>query len=458
MGMAIGTCAAGSQIPCRTARAREWGPPTPRRGIPAIPTPGVPKDRAAMQKGGGWDARPVGMALGTCAEGTRIPGQPTAAHARVWQTGPRMVRQRAGKLGAGPTRCGGAVRNVRRAPAGGARPCDRGDPYHPDGASRQVPPRGFQRTERHCKRQEPGCASRGHGDRDLRSGVLNPLPACSCAVVAPPNTPMGHPGNPNPEGSKGPSDVANWGGAPGCTHICSAPEGGPRPCDRGAPYHPGGASLQAPPRGFQRTERHCKRAVGGMRIPCAMGSGPALRGPESWAALPLRMGGRTTSRAARRTQGRQRARKHRARPPCWDEGEQHARVRASAMRQRPTLPSRRGIPISPTPGVPKDRAALQTGGWRDARQVCSAPAHGPGLRGGGTPYHPDGASRIAPPWGFQSTERHCKWAGDGMRVPWAWRSGLVRRGPESLANPPLCTPGRGRPAHAWSDRGPGSSA
>ena len=219
----------------------------------------------------------------------------------------------------------------------------------------------------------------------------------------------------------GPSDVANWWGGPGCAHVRSAPEVGPRPCDRGSPYHPGGASRQAPPRGFQRTERHCKRAGGGIRVPCAMGSGPALRGPESRAALPLRTGGRTAGRKARRTQGRQRARKHRARPPRWDGGEQHARVRASAVRQRPTLPPRRGIPVSPTPGVPKDRAALQSGGWLVARHVCSAPARGPGTHGGGKPYHPHGASRIAPPRGFQSTERHCKRAGEGMRVPWAWR-------------------------------------
>ena len=195
-----------------------------------------------------------------------------------------------------------------------------------------------------------------------------------------------------------------------------------------------------------------------MRVPCALGSGPALWGRESRANLPLRTCGRTVGWAARRTQGRQRARKHRTRPPRWDGGEQHARVRASAVRQRPTLPPRRGIPVSPTPGVPWDRAALQTGGWLDARHVCSAPTRGPGPRGGGKPYHPDGASRIAPPRGFQSTERHCKWAGDGMRVHWAWRSGLARRVPESQANPPLRAPGRGRLAHAWSDGGPGSSA
>ncbi|EHA8588709.1 hypothetical protein COCNU_scaffold006362G000100 [Cocos nucifera] len=98
------------------------------------------------------------------------------------------------------------------------------------------------------------------------------------------------------------------------------------------------------------------------------------------------------------------------------------------------------------------------GGWWDARHVCSAPAHGPGPHSGGAPNHPDGASWIAPPRGFQSTERYCKWAGDGMRIPWAWHSGLAGRGPESLANLPLRTPGRGRPAHAWSDKGLGSSA
>ncbi|EHA8588708.1 hypothetical protein COCNU_scaffold006362G000090 [Cocos nucifera] len=89
-------------------------PLPPRWGIPASPTPGVPKDRAALQTGGGWDARPVGMVLGTCAEGTLIPCQPNAAHARARQTGARMVRQRAGKLGAGSAHCGGAAQNVRR--------------------------------------------------------------------------------------------------------------------------------------------------------------------------------------------------------------------------------------------------------------------------------------------------------------------------------------------------------
>ncbi|EHA8591741.1 hypothetical protein COCNU_scaffold144910G000010 [Cocos nucifera] len=74
----------------------------------------------------------------------------------------------------------------------------------------------------------------------------------------------------------------------------------------------------------------------------------------------------------------------------------------------------------------------------------------------GDPYHPDGASRQVPPRGFQRTERHCKWAGDGTRVQWAWRPGLPRRGPESLAAMPLRTLGRDRPAHAWSDRGLGS--
>ncbi|EHA8588706.1 hypothetical protein COCNU_scaffold006362G000070 [Cocos nucifera] len=98
------------------------------------------------------------------------------------------------------------------------------------------------------------------------------------------------------------------------------------------------------------------------------------------------------------------------------------------------------------------------GGKEGEQNVGSAPEGGPGPCVRGAPYHPDGACGQAPPQGFRRTERHCKWAGDGMRVPWAWRSGLARRGPESLAAPPLRMPGRGRQAHAWSDRGQGSSA
>ncbi|EHA8586935.1 hypothetical protein COCNU_scaffold001181G000050 [Cocos nucifera] len=211
------------------------------------------------------------------------------------------------------------ARQVCSAPARGTGPCGDGAPYHPDGASRIAPPRGFQRIERHCKRAgggmrvrcaarphvglgraatvppttptghpgkshpggskgssgiangwEPRCASHGHGDWDLRSEVPNPLWAHPHAAVAPPNTPTGHPGNPNPGGSKGPSDVANWWG------------------------------------------------------------GQAVR-----------------------TSAEQRG---------W----------ASAVRQRRPLPPRGGILASPTPGVPRDRAALRTGWWRDARPVGMA--------------------------------------------------------------------------------------
>ncbi|EHA8591594.1 hypothetical protein COCNU_scaffold087090G000010 [Cocos nucifera] len=93
-----------------------------------------------------------------------------------------------------------------------------------------------------------------------------------------------------------------------------------------------------------------------------------------------------------------------------------------------------------------------------ARIVRRPPAGGARPCPSAAPYRRDGASRQAPPRGLQRTERHCKQAGDGMRIPWAWRSGLARRGPESLANPPLRTPGSGRPTYAWSDRGQGSSA
>ncbi|EHA8590493.1 hypothetical protein COCNU_scaffold019478G000010 [Cocos nucifera] len=97
-------------------------------------------------------------------------------------------------------------------------------------------------------------------------------------------------------------------------------------------------------------------------------------------------------------------------------------------------------------------------GKEGEQNVGSAPEGGPGPCVRGAPYHPGGASGQAPPRGFRRTERHCKWAGDGIHVRWAWRSGLARREPKSLAAPPLRMPGRGRPMHAWSDRGQGSSA
>ncbi|EHA8591522.1 hypothetical protein COCNU_scaffold068551G000010 [Cocos nucifera] len=142
------------------------------------------------------------------------------------------------------------------------------------------------------------------------------------------------------------------GGKEGEQNVGSAPEGGPGPCVRGAPYHPGGASGQAPPRGFRRTERHCKWAGDGIRVRWAWRSGLALRGPESLAAPPLRTPGR------------------------------------------------------------------------------------------GDPYHLGGASRQVPPREFRRTERHCKWAGDGTRVPWAPHTGIAQRGHESRAALPLCTGGR----------------
>ncbi|EHA8588705.1 hypothetical protein COCNU_scaffold006362G000060 [Cocos nucifera] len=196
------------------------------------------------------------MALGTCAEGIRILGRHAAAHARARQTDPRMVRQRAGKLSAGPTHCGGAAQNVRRAPAGGARPCDRGDPYQPDGASRQGPPRGVHRTERHCKwvgdgmrvpwAWRSGLARRGPkslanpplctpergrpthawSDRGLGSStpgrriaeerhgtsVGRPRAELGRATEATPTSPTGHPDKAHPGGSIGPSGIANgWG-------------------------------------------------------------------------------------------------------------------------------------------------------------------------------------------------------------------------------------------------------
>ncbi|EHA8588701.1 hypothetical protein COCNU_scaffold006362G000020 [Cocos nucifera] len=150
-----------------------------------------------------------------------------------------------------------------------------------------------------------------------------------------------------------------------------------------------------------------------MRVPWAPCMGLAQWGQESRAALPLRTGGRS----AGREMGRARA----------------GRGHGSAKHGR-------------------------RGGKEGEQNVGSTPEGGlwPCLRS--APYHPDGASGQDPPWGFRRTERHCKWAGDDMRIPWAWRSGLARRGPESPAAPPLRTPGRGKPTHAWSDRGQGSSA
>ena len=196
----------------RASAVRQRLPLPPRGGIPASPTPGVPKDRAALQTGGWRDPRPVCNGLWTCAEGTRIPGRPAAAHGRA----------------------------------------DRGQesPAHAGTAAGTEAPRT--------------AAALG------RRGAARPSAGLGRATEAHPTTPAGHPRKSHPGGSKGPSGIA-IGRVAGCA-----------------------------------------------------------------------------------------SRVQRARARAWD------------ARRRQTLPSPRGVPDSPTPGVPKHRAALQTSGGRDARPVGMA--------------------------------------------------------------------------------------
>ncbi|EHA8591411.1 hypothetical protein COCNU_scaffold051126G000010 [Cocos nucifera] len=196
-------------------------------------------------------------------------------------------------------------------------------------------------------------------------------------------------------------------------HVRRKPVGGPGPCGRGDPYHPGGHPGKSHPGGSE----------GPSGIANGRGTGRASRGHRAWGLHS----GDTSPR-----------------PPC------HC-ARAGSPRAGKTGHARVGR------GHESAKHGRR-GGKEGEQNVGSAPEGGPGPCVKGAPYHPDGASGQAPTRGFRRTEWHCKWAGDGMRVPWAWRSGLARRGPESLAAPPLRTPGRGRPAHAWSDRGQGSSA
>ena len=196
----------------RASAVRQRIPLPPRGGIPASPTPGVPKDRAALQTGGWRDPRPVCNGLWTCAEGTRIPGRPAAAHGRA----------------------------------------DRGQesPAHAGTAAGTEAPRT--------------AAALG------RRGAARPSAGLGRATEAHPTTPAGHPRKSHPGGSKGPSGIA-IGRVAGCA-----------------------------------------------------------------------------------------SRVQRARARAWD------------ARRRQTLPSPRGVPDSPTPGVPKHRAALQTSGGGDARPVGMA--------------------------------------------------------------------------------------
>ncbi|EHA8588574.1 hypothetical protein COCNU_scaffold005847G000010 [Cocos nucifera] len=361
----------------------------------------------------------------------------------------------------------------------------RGSPYHPGDASGQLPPWGF----RHCKWGRWGVKRMarmvGNTSRGTRPQRMGGPEGGEHAARAPDRRPRsgtcGGGRDAHPLGRHDGVGAARPQEARGRAWVAAA--------GRGDPHHPGGASQQVPPRGLRRTERHCKRAGDGTSVPWAPRTGIAQGGHESRAALPLR----TEVRSAGGEDG---ARKRQARTPRWEgrgaERRQRARGRARAVRQRRALPPLRGIRASPTParglrsgdtspGPPCHCARAggpwagktgharagrwhgsakhgRRGGKEGEQNVGSTPEGGPGPCVRGAPYHPDGASGQAPPRGFRRIERHCKWAGDGIRIPWAWRSGLAWRGPESLAAPPLHMPGCGRPAHAWSDRGQGSSA
>ncbi|EHA8588703.1 hypothetical protein COCNU_scaffold006362G000040 [Cocos nucifera] len=175
-------------------------------------------------------------------------------------------------------------------------------PHHPIVASRKVPPRGFQWAERHCKRSGAGtCVPRGG-----RSGLAQEGPE---SRAAPPLSTPGGDADEADQRTNGPKagrvERRRAGAMEQAQHVRRKPAGGPGPCGRGDPYHPGGASRQAPPRGFRRIERHCKRVGDGMCIPWAPRTGLAQWGHESQAALPLRTGGRSTGREDGARTGRQ---------------------------------------------------------------------------------------------------------------------------------------------------------
>ncbi|EHA8590331.1 hypothetical protein COCNU_scaffold017140G000030 [Cocos nucifera] len=153
---------------------------------------------------------------------------------------------------------------------------------HPDKSH----PRGFEGPSGIANGRGMGCASRGHRARGLRSGDMSPGPPCRYARAGGPRAgKMGH-----ARASRGHESAKHGrrGGKEWEQNVGSAPEGGPGPCVRGAPYYPGGAFGQAPPRGF----RHCKWALDGIRASWAWRSGLAWRGPESLAAPQLRTLGR----------------------------------------------------------------------------------------------------------------------------------------------------------------------
>ncbi|EHA8590244.1 hypothetical protein COCNU_scaffold016389G000020 [Cocos nucifera] len=261
----------------------------------------------------------------------------------------------------------------------------------------------------------PGCTSRGHDARDLRSEDPNLASLCmggramdeaarcthgidcgqgshdgaeghSMSVTCPrwgqvgvaavhPTTPIGHPGKSHPGGSKGSSGIAN-GRGPGCA---SRPPDS-RDSNPGWPHHTKGVERLRP-------------------LQAAMGPWGASRGPGT---RYLHSGGANLGWPCTRT---------------W----------VGVQRARQTRP----------------RNGANSGQGSTAHGLCDvvkgdrtsavSPRLGLGRAPQRPPYHPDVASRQVPPWGFQRTVWHCKWAGVGMRISGGWRSGLAQRGPESWA-------------------------
>ncbi|EHA8587512.1 hypothetical protein COCNU_scaffold002499G000040 [Cocos nucifera] len=309
-----------------------------------------------------WDAHPMGKALGTFTAGARIPGQAAAfiPYRCVHSQMPYRV-------------------HIHRAPTGVLGCAAVAPPTTPEGHPGKSHPGGSMGPSSIANGRVSGCASRGQGSQDLHSGDPN---------LGPPDARMGR-----QRARKHRARPPRWGR--GEQHVHSAPEGWPRSCDRGAPYHPDGASRQVPPQGFQRIERHCKRAGVGMRISWAWRSGPMQQGPKSSTAPPLRMGGPIGGMAAWRMHGlaagREAPRTATAtmgRSGAARAGRAHGR--ALVARQWRPLPPQRGIPTSPTPGVPKDRGTLQVGGGRDACTSAACPRVGLGRATEAPPTTPMG--------------------------------------------------------------------
>ncbi|EHA8590243.1 hypothetical protein COCNU_scaffold016389G000010 [Cocos nucifera] len=169
------------------------------------------------------------------------------------------------------------------------------------------------------------------------------------AAAAAPTTPEGHPDKSHPGGSMGSSDIAD-GRVLGCASRGQSSQD-PRSGD---------PNLGPPGAGMGRQWARKRRA--------------RCRGdPNPWPTRRCARPGAADRRTHGPTEGREARCKAGALQRSGAEHPQVAHGRNSIVRQRRPLPPRRGIPASPTPGVPKDRAALQTGGCRDARPCGATP-------------------------------------------------------------------------------------